>query len=348
MKERWFRKHPRLLLIPVAVFAVLVGILLAELSARVLFPQWAPAREERVKFWKYSELLGWEHRPGQNGHFDHRDFSVEVSINTLGRRDGEASREKGSKRRLLVLGDSFAWGFGVEEEERFSEVLDLSLAGWELLNAAVSGYGTAQELLYLKERGMALKPDALLLLFCENDFLNNVRSEEYWHYRPVFTLEKDSLELRNVPVPRASRRQKVERFLWGKTWLGPRLDMGIWRLKQWLRGKREMTPGTKDIGDFRVTGELLLAIRDRCHVAGIPFLLVSIPMEKEGRNWLRDFASEQNLKLLQLDETFDNSGENLMLPHDNHWNGRGHELAAQTIASWLSETGILDGKKESP
>jgi len=48
---------------------------------------------------------------------------VEVVINSKGMRDGEHSMVPTGKRRMLILGDSFGWGYGVEHHERFSKIL---------------------------------------------------------------------------------------------------------------------------------------------------------------------------------------------------------------------------------
>ena len=49
-----------------ALGAVLVTLMVAELGARLLMPAWAPTQAER-NFWGYDAVLGWAHRPGQQG-----------------------------------------------------------------------------------------------------------------------------------------------------------------------------------------------------------------------------------------------------------------------------------------
>src|SRR2546426_1231788 len=50
-------------------------------------------------------------------------------------------------RRLLALGDSFAFGEGVSLEERFDSHLTRALPRWSIVNLGVMGYGTDQEIL---------------------------------------------------------------------------------------------------------------------------------------------------------------------------------------------------------
>ena len=80
-------------------------------------------------------------------------------------------------KRKLVLGDSFGWGFGVEHQEQFGEILENMHPDWEIVNASVSDYSTDQQYLFYREKGMSFKPDIVLLLFYENDFLDNILKE---------------------------------------------------------------------------------------------------------------------------------------------------------------------------
>ena len=41
---------------------------------------------------------------------------------------------------MLILGDSFGWGYGVEHHERFSKILEDAHPDWEIINASVTGF----------------------------------------------------------------------------------------------------------------------------------------------------------------------------------------------------------------
>lgn len=84
---------------------------------------------------------------------------------------------KHTDKRILLLGDSVAWGDGIDyPEQLFSSILEKKLAAkdhktYEVINAGVFGYATFQELRYLELYGMKLKPDMIILQFCLNDVL---------------------------------------------------------------------------------------------------------------------------------------------------------------------------------
>ena len=71
-----------------------------------------------------TDLLGWAHQPGQAGVLETRQFRIHGRINQQGLRVRYHAYERPhAMQRLLVLGDSFAWGLGDEESDRFSERL---------------------------------------------------------------------------------------------------------------------------------------------------------------------------------------------------------------------------------
>jgi lysophospholipase L1-like esterase len=120
--------------------------------------------------------LGYEPVPFFEHHGPLTSFhDVLGRANSLGFRDLEHGMEKPSGiYRILVLGDSIAAGQGVAElDEIFHRRLEdrLRRAGRvvEVLSFAVSGYNTGQEVALLAERGLAYRPDLVLVAYCLND-----------------------------------------------------------------------------------------------------------------------------------------------------------------------------------
>lgn len=99
-----------------------------------------------------------------------------IRFNALGLRGPEIGPKQPHERRLLVLGDSLAFGWGVEERQLFGARLAELLctqtgASWTSINAGVCSYNSIQERLYLEHRGLALEPDLVVLVFVDNDVL---------------------------------------------------------------------------------------------------------------------------------------------------------------------------------
>lgn len=111
---------------------------------------------------------------------------VRVTINSDGFRDKEYSIEKPNNTvRIIVLGDSVAFGWGVNDNETFSEVLERLLNGnskvkYEVLNLAFPGYNTEQEVERLRVKGLKYEPDIVIIAYHRNDIFNNTQFKELY------------------------------------------------------------------------------------------------------------------------------------------------------------------------
>ncbi len=116
--------------------------------------------------------------PGQQAYH----LNVAVSTNALGLRNPEVSAEKRPGcYRIVALGDSHTFGFGVEEHETWPRLLERKLRErWpgrpgrpgrdlEVINAGVQALAVEQEIQLFKDKLLAVKPDLVLLAYYWND-----------------------------------------------------------------------------------------------------------------------------------------------------------------------------------
>jgi lysophospholipase L1-like esterase len=90
--------------------------------------------------------------------------------NSLGFRDREIPPKSASRYRIVVVGDSFTWGQGIERGERFSNLLEQFLGlRYEVLNFGIPGDNMPEHLDVLA-RALAVSPDFVLLQLYINDF----------------------------------------------------------------------------------------------------------------------------------------------------------------------------------
>src|SRR6185295_10022540 len=123
-------------------------------------------------------------RPNMEGWY-RKEGAAYIRINNDGLRDREHSKAKPPGTiRIAVIGDSYPEALPVSLEEAFWSVMagKLDQCGVfgtnkvEVINFGVSGYGTAQELLTLRERVWTYAPDVVMLtVTTNNDVSDNLR-----------------------------------------------------------------------------------------------------------------------------------------------------------------------------
>lgn len=100
--------------------------------------------------------------------FSNREFSNEYHINSACVRDDEASL---NAPEIIVLGDSYTLGWGVDQNENYPALLE-EMLGAKVLNTGVSSYGTAREVKSL-ERFNTDSLKILIIQYCPNDLREN-------------------------------------------------------------------------------------------------------------------------------------------------------------------------------
>ena len=131
---------------------------------------------------KYGEFYLRRLRP--NSEFTHSspDGSWEFVVNAQGFRDAEnyTYTKPENSIRILVLGDSHTQGFEVQQEHTYSNVVERFLVSQgvnvQVMNTGISGFSTAEELVFLEQEGYLYDPDFVVLGFFGNDFDDNIKS----------------------------------------------------------------------------------------------------------------------------------------------------------------------------
>jgi lysophospholipase L1-like esterase len=161
-------------------FAILLGCIAMEVALRVIF---AHSLDFSMEMWKYAVKLkrpvanpdlSFAHAPNRSAFL----MGVPVSINSEGLRDREFSLVKPlGVYRVMMLGDSTTFGWGVRQEDTAAKFLERKLSaalpagysGVEVMNAGVGNYDTVQEVTYYETIGWKYHPDLVVLVFFIND-----------------------------------------------------------------------------------------------------------------------------------------------------------------------------------
>lgn len=162
------------------IFAIVYFIFAGELFLRIVAPEAILPRY--VCATKYG-IRGNE----ANRSYWHTtpEYHINIRTNSAGiRADKEIPYEKCTGvKRIVLLGDSFGMGYGVDLEDTFSSQMEKNLqaAGLpcEVVNLSVSGHGTAEQLIALREQGFKYQPDLVLVAWHGSDLQDNVRANLY-------------------------------------------------------------------------------------------------------------------------------------------------------------------------
>jgi lysophospholipase L1-like esterase len=343
---------------------------------------WSGERKLLYNPFRPDAKLGWALRPDWTAVDEGPDYRVTVRTNALGMRGGPASEAPAAGVvRVLVVGDSFAFGHGVEDEQGFVRRLETRWRSEgrpvEVLNAAVPGYGTDHHWIWLHESGFALRPDLVLLALCHND---------------VDDLGWSRLELDpdGLPVRVESRRRLVdengrlryvneagvplpERWLpaGASAWLGAHSHLYNWlrfnAVRTWVgwAASREQAARARDAGPAPTAplaglppAEIARGLRsgDAFRLRYHDHLVEAIAREATERGVvLRRVVTGREPGVLsdgcRADpRCFDASAvapadaaPEAQLPLDGHWNAEGHRRVAEALHAWLGDEPALAG-----
>ncbi len=315
---------------------------------------------DRGYFSRFDEELGWAPLPSVEQFHVGDGFSVAVRQNAIGlRASGEhAFEDKTDQRRILVLGDSYVWGYGADQEDIFTEPAAHGDDTVEMINLGVSGYGTDQELLFYEKLGTQFDVDEVVLAFTTyNDILNNMFAEQYGYQKPYFTAEGE-LTLHDDHVEdRPARRIGI--WFRDNSRVVALAETGFLNLKHAWQSRfgddepvarprdRVLGPGAVrpiDRQGVDLTIQLIARLRDDVEASGAEFSLVFIPykpnvlaLQPEDHPLVAAMLpglSEAGIDCFDPYPMFveaERDGASPFNEGDNHFNAKGHEIFGKVI-----------------
>lgn len=159
---------------------------------------------ETGPIYQYNPLLGWNLTPHAESRVKNSEYDVIYRINAQGFRDDHDYSLAKQDKRIVFLGDSFAFGLGVPNRKSIPKQLE-EKSGCEVLNMGITGYSPSQYLLLLENAGLHYDPDvAIVSIYTGNDVYDTGLAEKTTglkRNKPYFELVGGQLALEGVPVP---------------------------------------------------------------------------------------------------------------------------------------------------
>lgn len=227
--------------------------------------------------------------------------------------------------RVLAVGDSQTEGFEVRQEFTYSAVIERWLnshgASAEVVNAGVSGYGTAEALAFLENEGIKYRPDVVVYAFYANDFDDNVRAG-------LYAVDRGSLVITSKIYVPAVRILDVLNSIPPMRWLSEHSYLyslafnSIWdwfkaasikRARTDLSNEQEYATPLHGPNEYQIS--LMTALLSRmsqfCRTHGILFVVIDVPVHLN--KGVGDFSSSIPQSVLGV---FRDAADTLLLSDD--------------------------------
>jgi lysophospholipase L1-like esterase len=344
-----------------AVLAALLSLLAtAVIGEGVLrLAGYSPSNVNPLKsFHEYDPVLGWRGRKLYTARFKRPDFDVVIALGAAGFRkqvnlDGKLDK---APHRIFVFGDSFVWGWGVGQGEVFTDKMNLLLPDYSVHNYGIDGIGTVveYELFSAEVRKLVRPGDVVLLMFCNNDFADNVDRGKL-HAEAVNGEVKTVNPAKPLTTP-VEDWLKNHSYLCNFVWY--RAD--LYRLTRVNRKIEDevLRHAISETDERYVVPRYFLAkFQADCEAAKARFIVVHIPTQEEfsearairPNKLANEKARAETLfsitRALHI-ETIDllpgflarknKTGETLTFKNDGHWNSTGHQAVAELLSEYLS------------
>ena len=343
---------------------ILFEVVLAIVCSRGFLDMPAPSyRFSNVfsQFWvDINPAFGVWHEPNSAYRHVTTSYKVSYQANSFGARDRERVLDAQEKKRIIVLGDSFTEGYGVETGKRFSDFLETA-TGLEHLNFGTAGsFGPTQYYLLYKTMAKKFSHDVVMVcLLPFNDFLDDDyeygKAAHASRYRPFFTGKYPDYKLVYALKELPPKRNKfLENFLREFTYTGNLLKF----LKD-MRKYKAIAVRSDYAGYFDYTKEQFQRL---CYILGLikseavgkQVVVLTIPSiqdfarldkgEKPGLpGELTAFCKSSGITYLDLLPGIQADPKGYRACYytgDPHWNAYGNQVAADYIrmnVDWYKE-----------
>ena len=320
------------------VFSLIISCLLLEIFFRIFHPM-----PESMEWFQSSNRYGYTQKPNfvQKYKYPNHPFVMNVQTNSFGHRFNEYDKGKLSSedyKKILILGDSFLFGHGVNMKDHFASFLDSMLFSYDtnyvIINAGVGGWGTLQETKYAKDHFDVFNPSIIVLFFCGNDptddimFKNNMKDNEkgLFYFPGKIFLRHNSHFYRFLIIQFKTiiHQFSLNRKIKEKDAILNRQSGSVITSEDWKNTLKYIKNFQNEFMKYNPNGILL--------VGG------TAPWMTDIRDNLSSISNDKNIYYLDLyDETINLTDKQKKQPHDSHWSPLIHNLFAKKVTSLIKD-----------
>jgi hypothetical protein len=354
------------------IVAIVAVLGLAEAGARWITGSDGADQDDQLPMCRPDALTIWRYQPDVRLTYRAPEFEMQIRTNDAGLRQGPVAPAAEDVVTVLFIGDSFTFGWGVAEEQRYSEVLARLVAErrpgtrLRIVNAGHWMYTFDQQLVLMKEMIERYRPAVVV----QGIYWMHVRT--LFNHRLVRAADGTLQSVEDAKIMVNDRGVLNFRSDWLER---PPLNSQLvalvaravlnWNLNEkaalWVD---YMRPGnTQDEGLWALTDEIVsetIRTLRKANVAYLPFL-VPASVEVTDANWANvgwkaptpPAGVEPGLPAARLAAMFasngtavvplaaamrERAGADLYFPQDGHWTAAGHAAAAEILLPHIHRT----------
>ena len=325
------------------LFTTLIMLLICELVIRFFLPQ----QLSQVKF-LYDKDIGLQHVPyleGSESYPGVYDFDVSNGEN------GFRTSHKGAvpsfvNKKIMLIGDSFTYGKGVNDEETFAYRLQEALLkdSVQIINAGVEGRGTDHGLRTYQHYKDKYQPNTVIHFAHYNDLADNIR-DEYFEIVNDSTFTPKKFDHLVGGTKAKLQKSKLYNWLISNSHFFALLKsvlVGILMPDQIVRYE----DGIDMDRAKKLTSGFLRQLQKEVEADGCKFIVFYIPSthdiearkkgeRTEQEEFFINYFTENNIDFHNLSDDFIDSSEPEIVKHfylpEGHWNPKGHQLASEKL-----------------
>jgi hypothetical protein len=316
----------------------------------VLFPRY-------VQDARYGDYEIRQNVPGARYHHTSVDGRWEFRINSQGfRADRDFPFEKPDGTiRIATLGDSMTAGYEARQEYIYPAIIERYLErqgiAAEVLNAGVSGFSTAEELIVLEHYLLQFDLDFVVLAFFQNDYDDNVKTGLFalkdgklvaTSHSHVPGIRIANFLYRYTPHAWLNEHSWAYTYLFNAAYEFAKTGLGRGSIRKLqeshVLGDGEIAAYQKDL-----TLSLLRRVYELCHENGIRLILIDVPTQQLGPSLSEEVRRNSGAYADVLLEGTQVLGDYLgvvdvFVPHgQRHLNEVGHLAFGIQAAKWIEE-----------
>ena len=311
------------------IFLVIVSMLIPVVAVEAYFhykgeykPPSFPPNTPRPELYAFHESYGYRLHPSLETSYIYPKSApreLQITSNSDGFRTNREFDEADSRPRVLILGDSFVFGEGVEAEERFTNLLEKQAPSWRVINMGMTGYGPDLMLRAFETLGPKSQPDLVLLNIYTDDF----RRVQPFYTGAGFQIPRYALgesgQLQSIPYPEPTFFdnfrivQAIKHVYWEQTKMDYRINEAI-------------------------LNRFLTLTRDKNIDIAITFLPghSDTSADKERRGWLAQYALQHEIPYLDFTDAIHEEERDVVFIKGNwHYNLVGHTILATMLEPFL-------------